>query len=415
MKKFFAIFLCLVFVFSFSVCIVHAEESTENVYTQTETTKTEKTGVVNVIKFPNLGLEFEVSETAFHDVFGIESLDIQWYGVIIATGIVLAFLMFYYLGTKKELIDGDSIYNITLIVVPIAIIGARVAYVVTSWEHFKGKGFLNMINIRNGGIAIYGAIIFGLVTVLIYNKFKKTSPLSMLDALVPAVMLGQAIGRWGNFVNAEAYGWSEGVENLPWAMWLERVYVDGAYRSDIHFVHPTFLYESLWNILGLAIILIFLYRKKKFDGEILFAYLGWYGLGRAFIETIRADSLYVVGTLKFSVMIGVICVIAAVIGEIVLYRRHKEEESELAEYKSSYTSIKIALENEGDALAQRNFETETNIDTDIESDIEEPSNIDETDDIESLDELEDINDADIETLAEQDILDGEPTETQTEE
>lgn len=341
---------------------------------------------MNEVKFPGLGLEFTLNETAF-TVFGLE---IKWYGVIITTGILLAFLLFYHYAVKKEQLDPDSIYNITLLVMPIAIIGARFVYVVTEWEdRFKGKGFINMINIRQGGIAIYGAIIFGLITVLVYNKIKKQSSFAMLDALAPAVMLGQAIGRWGNFVNAEAYGWSEGVENLPWRMWLEKVYIDDIYQKDIHFVHPTFLYESLWNVLGLALILFVLYRKKKFNGEIFFAYLGWYGLGRAYIETLRADSLYIVGTLKFSVFVGIVCVIAAIIGEIVLYRRHKEEKSEMSEYTSAFESVRIATSNEEDALDQSVFDTES----------EEAA-----DEAEELDELDEN---DIETLSEQDMLDGD--------
>lgn len=336
------------------------------------------------IGFPGLGLEFEINPTAF-TVFG---LDIQWYGVIIATGILLAFLLFNYLGVKKEQFLSDTIYNATLLVVPIAVVGARFAYVVTKWDTYKNKSFFDIINIRAGGLAIYGAIIFGLITILIYNKIKKSNALSMLDALAPAVMLGQAIGRWGNFVNAEAYGWSEGVEKLPWRMELEKVYIDGV-LTDYTLVHPTFLYESLWNLLGLTIILGFLYRKKKFDGEIVFAYLGWYGLGRAFIESIRADSLYLIGTLKFSVFVGIVCVIAAIIGEIILYRKHKEEVNELSEYRSAYSSIKVALANEQDALDQSVFENSV------------------SDEEDQTDDMEEIHEEDEEILAEQDMLDGD--------
>lgn len=347
---------------------------------------------MNKIGFPGLGLEFEIDPTAF-TVFG---LDIQWYGVIIAIGITLAFLLFNYLGTKKEEFISDSIYNATLLTVPLAIVGARLAYVLTKWDYYKTKSFFDMINIRSGGLAIYGGIIVGLIVILIYNKIAKTSALSMLDALAPAVMLGQAIGRWGNFVNAEAYGWSEGVEKLPWRMELEHVYVDGI-LTDYKFVHPTFLYESLWNLMGLAIIIFVLYRKKKFNGEIFFAYMGWYGLGRAFIESIRADSLYILnGEVKFSVFVGIMCFIAAVVGEIILYKRSKEIESEMSEYKSAYSSIKVALANETDALDQSVFESEPQID-DIDSDIEE------------------IDDDDTEILAEQDMLDGDIEEIENEQ
>lgn len=342
---------------------------------------------MNKITFPGLGLEFSINETAF-TLFGLE---IKWYGVILTTGILLAFLLFYYLAVKREMLDADTIYNIVLMVLPIAIFGARFVYVATEWDRFKGKGFINMINIRNGGIAIYGAILFGLATVLIYNKVKKTSSLSMLDALAPAVMLGQIVGRWGNFVNAEAYGWSEGVDKLPWRMELERYVIDGKLNPpEVTSVHPTFLYESVWNLIGLAIILIFIYRKKKFNGEVFFAYLGWYGLGRAYIETLRADSLYIVGTLKFSVVVGILCVIAAIIGEIALYRRYKEEKLEMSEYKSAFEAVKVALSNEEDALK-----------------INDSVANDET---ESAEDSEEIDDYDEETLAEQDMLDGDVNE-----
>jgi phosphatidylglycerol:prolipoprotein diacylglycerol transferase len=344
---------------------------------------------MNRIAFPGLGLEFNINETAF-TIFGIE---IQWYGIILSTGIVAAFLLFSYLATKKEGIDLDSVYNLTLIVVPIAIIGARFVYVATNWDDYSGTGIINIINIRNGGIAIYGAILFGLATVIIFNKICKIKSLSMLDALAPAVMLGQIIGRWGNFVNAEAYGWSEGVENLPWRMELDYVRVDGqwvnAFKPHTACVHPTFLYESLWNLLGLAIILFILYRKKKFDGEIFFAYMGWYGLGRAFIEMIRADSLYLVGDLKFSVFVGFCCFIAAVIGEVLLYFRHKDEALELSEYKSQFDALKIKLEPH-----ISNEATEV---------------IEETE--EAFDE---IGDDDEEVLREQDLLDGDIEDSQEE-
>lgn len=353
---------------------------------------------MNKISFPGLGLSFEIDPTAF-TVFGIE---IQWYGIILSVGIVAAFLLFYRLAVKKEQIVPDTVYNITLLTVPIAIIGARIVYVVTKWDYYKTKSFLDMINIRGGGIAIYGAIIFGLATVLIYNKAKKSSSLSMLDALAPAVMLGQAIGRWGNFVNAEAYGWSKGVENLPWRMDVGNVYIDGVLDSSIQYVHPTFLYESLWNVLGLVLILAVLYRKKKFNGEIFFAYLGWYGLGRAFIELLRTDSLYIFEsllgkTLKFSVVVGAVCFIVSIIALIVLSKRSKREKKEVAEYVSSFATLKVAVENEDDALDQSVFEKESDTDEPAE---EQPEG-----------ESEEPTEDESETLAEQDKLDGDKDDT----
>ena len=347
------------------------------------------------VAFPGLGWEFFFDGTAF-SIFGVE---IKWYGIIITTGILLAFLMFYRFATKREDFIGDSIFNVMLIVLPCAIVGARFFYVITSWDRFKDKSFLDIINIRNGGIAIYGAIIFGLIAVLVYNKVKKTSSLSMLDALAPAVMLGQIIGRWGNFINAEAYGWSSGVDTLPWRMELDNVIVDGQ-RLGTAAVHPTFLYESLWNLIGLALIVFIVYRKKKFNGQVFFAYLGWYGLGRAYIETLRADSLYIVGELKFSVFVGIACVIAAIIGEILLYRRYKEEKLEMSEYKSSFESIKIALANEQDSLNEDLYEEDEELDEE-EEELEE-----------ELDE--ELDEEDEETLKEQDMLDGDAEDIEKE-
>ena len=351
---------------------------------------------MNRVAFPGFGWEFNIDENAF-SIFGIE---IKWYGIIITTGILLAFLMFYQFAVKRENFIGDSIFNVMLIVLPCAIIGARFFYVITSWDKFKDKSFWDIINIRNGGIAIYGAIIFGLIAVIIYNKVKKTSSFSMLDALAPAVMLGQTIGRWGNFINAEAYGWSTGVEELPWRMELDNVIVDGQ-RLGTAAVHPTFLYESLWNLIGLAIIVFVIYRKKKFDGQVFFAYIGWYGLGRAYIETLRADSLYIVGELKFSVFVGIACVIAAIIGEIVLYKRYKEEKLEMSEYKSSFETIKIALANEQDSLDQSVFESN--------GDANEYGEEDEGEEDEYNEE-----ESDEEALIEQDMLDGDPEDIEEE-
>ncbi|MBO4277959.1 MAG: prolipoprotein diacylglyceryl transferase [Clostridia bacterium] len=311
------------------------------------------------IGFPGFGWEFEIDSTAF-EIFGLK---IQWYGIIISLGIVLSFILFYRLATKKEQISGDTVYNITLLTVPIAIIGARFVYVATRWDVYKGTGFWNIINIRGGGLAIYGAVIFGLATVLVYNKIKKQSSLSVLDAMAPAVMLGQIIGRWGNFFNGEAYGWTENVESFPWRMWLEKVTVDGEDITEKfgHCVHPTFLYESLWNLIGLAIILAVFYRKKKFNGQIFCAYMGWYGFGRFFIEMIRADSLYI-GGLKFSVLVGALCFITAVICAFIFAHRGKIEKEELEDYQSSFAAARIAAENEGDSLDQSIYDVTDPVD-----------------------------------------------------
>ncbi|MBQ5841549.1 MAG: prolipoprotein diacylglyceryl transferase [Clostridia bacterium] len=300
------------------------------------------------IAFPGLGIEqFELNRAAFTIPIG-DGITVYWYGIIIALGIVLAFTYFLWRATKFEHIREDDCYNLALFTVPIAIIGARILYVITNPE--KYDSLLDAISIWNGGIAIYGAIIFGAITILVFSKVKKIMVFRLLDAVSPAVMIGQILGRWGNFFNGEAYGWSEGIAKLPWRMQLE-----GAYRTEIingiktkvsvDFVHPTFLYESLWNLLGFVII-NFLYKKKKFSGQVFLMYVTWYGLGRGFIELLRTDSLYVFETIKLNSVIGFITCIAGIVGLVLLYIKSQKESSELENYKAAYVGGESAEVND---------------------------------------------------------------------
>ncbi|MBR6507842.1 MAG: prolipoprotein diacylglyceryl transferase [Clostridia bacterium] len=309
------------------------------------------------IAFPGLGIEqFELNRAAFTIPIG-DGITVYWYGIIIALGIVLAFSYFLWRATKFEHIREDDCYNLALFTVPIAIVGARLLYVVTNPE--KYDSLLDAISIWNGGIAIYGAIIFGALTVVVFSKVKKIMVLRLLDAVSPAVMIGQIMGRWGNFFNGEAYGWSAGVEKLPWRMQLE-----GAYRTEIidgiktkisvDFVHPTFLYESLWNVLGFVIINL-IYKKKKFNGQAFLMYVTWYGLGRGFIELLRTDSLYIFETIKLNSVIGFVTFIAGAAGLIFLYIKSKKENTELESYREAFAGA----ENTS-VPAEENKETETN-------------------------------------------------------
>ncbi|PKM61552.1 MAG: prolipoprotein diacylglyceryl transferase [Firmicutes bacterium HGW-Firmicutes-21] len=303
----------------------------------------------NHITFPGLGLEFDINPEAFK----IGNISVQWYGIILCTGIIAAFLYFLRRASKTEGIDPDHVYNITLFAVVVAIIGARFMYVITNLDQYDT--FLEMINIPGGGLAIYGGLIFGGASVIIYSRIKKLNTYALLDSMAPAVLIGQIIGRWGNFVNAEAYGYSAGVEKLPWRMGLDKVYIDDVYRSDIALVHPTFLYESLWNLVGFILITL-AYKKKKFDGQILFYYVAWYGLGRGFIEMLRADSLRVLG-LKLSVLIGFATFIIAIIFLIIRAKSSEKELSSAIGYESKYASVKIESERNEDIVAEP-FETE---------------------------------------------------------
>ena len=292
--------------------------------------------MVHTVSFPGLGLTFNLNPVAF-SVFG---LDVRWYGVIITLGILAAFCYAYFRATKTERIHPDHLYNLALFTIPLGIIGSRFVYVATKWEDYKGD-FFKIIDIRSGGLAIYGAIIFGGATVITYCLIRKLNVWKVVDAVAPGVMLAQAIGRWGNFVNAEAFGSSANVGKLFCRMEIGGV----AY-------HPTFLYESLWNLLGFALINLIFYRKKKFDGEIFFLYIGWYGFGRAWIELLRTDSLYI-GPFKFSVVVGILSFIASIIGLILLAKKHKKDEA-AANASVEYTPkfARAAAMAEKDAVAE---------------------------------------------------------------
>ena len=263
----------------------------------------------STISFPGLGIgEFEINRTAF----SFKNISITWYGMIICLGIILAFSYFCY-RAKKEGLDFDTMLDYALITVPTAIIGARLYYIIFNPEGYDT--LYEIIAIWNGGIAIYGGIIGGAVAVFLVSKFKKKNFFTIADSLMPGVMLGQLIGRWGNFMNGEAFG---GETTLPWRMRLCNKLTDYQVKE----VHPTFLYESLWNLLGFILINV-LYKHRKFRGEVLFWYLYWYGLGRFFIENLRTDSLYLGNTnIRVSALLGLVCFIVALPVIIIGRIRH---------------------------------------------------------------------------------------------
>ncbi len=256
----------------------------------------------NFISFPGLGIdEFAVTEKI--NVFG---LDIAWYGIIITCGIILAVLYVLYRSSKLERVSQDDIIDFALACIPTAIIGARVYYVLTSLD--KYDSFSEAIAIWNGGLAIYGAVIGGALALLVMSLIKKISIFKVFDLACPAVLIGQIIGRWGNFVNAEAHG---GITDSIFRMGLRTAGTMPVY------VHPTFLYESVWNLIGFLLINAY-YPKKKYHGEIFFMYISWYGLGRFFIEGLRTDSLYV-GNFRISQVIGLLSFIVGLAFLIVFY------------------------------------------------------------------------------------------------
>ena len=242
---------------------------------------------VTKLSFPGLGIgEFSVDSEAF-SVFGAP---IAWYALIICMGMIFA--VSYVIFRAGQIgINSEHIIDFALFVIPIGVIGARLYYVLMELDSYDSLA--DALNIRNGGLAIYGGIIAGAITVFCVCKYKKIDFLAFADCVVPGLIMAQAIGRWGNFMNGEAFGGQTegflrmGIRNF------NSIYTFSTY--EMVYVHPTFLYESLWNILGFIGVNIF-YKHKKYDGQIFFMIFGWYGLGRMWIEGLRTDSLYLWGT-----------------------------------------------------------------------------------------------------------------------
>ncbi len=230
----------------------------------------------NSVSFPGLGLSFTLNRVAF-SVFGQE---IYWYALIICFGILLAFLYALWEG-KRQRIPSDTFFDLLILCLPVAIIGARLYYVFSKWDYYS-QNWLQIFHIRGGGLAIYGGVIAAVIAAVIYCKVKKVNTMQLFDICSVGLLIGQGVGRWGNFVNVEAYGYETSV---PWAM---QIYSD--FYGRVTTVHPTFFYESVWNIAG-AVLLAILIRHKKRDGQIFWLYLIWYGIGRFAIEGLRTDSL----------------------------------------------------------------------------------------------------------------------------
>lgn len=259
--------------------------------------------MTNIVSFPKLGLTFTLNRAAFQ----IGGLEIYWYGILIALGLLLAILYGVY-ESKRVKLNSDDLFNMILIALPVAIICARAYYVIFSWDSYRGD-LMSIFDIRSGGLAIYGGVIGAALVVILYCRKKKINIGTVLDILAIGLLIGQVIGRWGNFVNGEAFG---SATSLPWAMTIES---DGKIVAES--VHPTFLYESIWNFVG--IIAILAYKKhKRFDGELICCYLVWYGAGRALIEGLRADSLYI-GNIRISQALAVLCFISGII--LIIYNR----------------------------------------------------------------------------------------------
>ena len=239
---------------------------------------------------------------------------IRWYAICIVSGMLLAVYLAMKEAPRKN-IKSDDILDFILMAFPLSIVGARIYYVIFEWAYYS-KHPVEIIAIWNGGIAIYGGLITGAILLVIFSYRRLIYPIDFLDIAAPGVMIAQAIGRWGNFINQEAYG--RAVKNLNYVpnFIKNQMYIDGAYRV------PTFLYESLWNFLGFVIIMSIRHRPRTLkQGEVACFYLVWYGCGRFIIEGMRTDSLYLAG-LRVSQWLSVILVIIGIV--MIIYRRREQ-------------------------------------------------------------------------------------------
>lgn len=278
--------------------------------------------IMNPITFPGLGITVQIDRVAF----SIGSKPVYWYGIIIACGFLLAAGFAAHIAPKYGLTK-DNVTDMLLFGLPLGIIGARIYYVIFYFSLYQNAdGSVNwgeVVAIWDGGLAIYGGIIAAVTVVVVFSLVKKLSIGAFLDIGAFGLLIGQAIGRWGNFINQEAYG---AEATLPWRMGLM---VNGEYI----YVHPTFLYESLWNLVGLLLLWQIARRWRKYDGQIFTMYVAWYGLGRFWIEGLRTDSLYFFGLTFFGTPIRTSQALAAIsflVAVIVLvyqlkFRTHSPE------------------------------------------------------------------------------------------
>lgn len=284
------------------------------------------------IWFPNLGIEIDhLSRTAFT----IAGRDIYWYGIFIGAGVILGVLLAMY-EAKRTGQNPDTYVDFVLYALIISVIGARLYYVIFSWD-FYSQHPEKIFAIREGGLAIYGGIIGGVLTGIVYCKWKKQKFWLMADTAAPSLLVGQILGRWGNFFNREAFGgYTDSLFAMRYQLSQVRssdltpdilshlVTVDGMEYIQ---VHPTFLYESLWNV-GVFIILMICIRRKKFDGQIFALYLFGYGLGRVWIEGLRTDQL-LIGSVAVSQALSAVLIVFSV--GLFFYLRKRAKVQSLAE------------------------------------------------------------------------------------
>lgn len=257
------------------------------------------------------------------EMFSIGNISIRWYSVMILLGIMVAFVLAILEAGKKG-IKKDDIFDLGFYVIIFGIIGARLYYVLFNLDFYKSN-LLEIFKIWNGGLAIHGGIIFGLITLIVYCKKKNLKILEVTDIVVPSLLIAQAIGRWGNFFNSEAHGPVTSLEFLENMKIIPQFVID-VMKINGNYYHPTFYYEFLWCLLGFVIIILIrkIFKKRK-DGFLAAFYLIWYGIGRAFIESLRTDSL-MLGNFKVAQIVSLVGVISGVVLCFVIFFRKGEKE-----------------------------------------------------------------------------------------
>lgn len=354
-----------------------------------------------VVTFPGIfgDFVFHLNKVAF-TLFG--KLEVRWYGIIITCGILFAFLYAIRRGKRNEGVVSDDVMDVGLATVLCGVIGARAYYVLTTLDTHNYESFYDVIAIWEGGLAIYGGIIGGCLGILAVCYLKKLRWRKLFDMIAPGVVIAQAMGRWGNFFNGEAYGYAIGETTRFYFFNKEFILSSGegsffntfrmglsngfSTSSAMTYYHPTFLYESVWNLLGFVLLNLF-YKRKKFDGQIALMYFAWYGFGRMFIEGLRTDSLYIPGTtLRISQCLGLACFLVSIGLLIFFLIRHRGQPSVFATANEAPADFSEALEAEKaeaseltEALEEEKMEARESIEEDGREEAAEPTENEATD------------------------------------
>jgi phosphatidylglycerol:prolipoprotein diacylglycerol transferase len=301
----------------------------------------------NAVSFPGLGIgEFKINPTVFNIIPG--KLTIEWYALIICAGLLVAYFVCDRLSERFD-ITKDDVLDVLLFGLPAGFVGARLWYILGDLQNFDS--FLDMISIWNGGLAIYGGIFGGCLAGYFVCRYKKVAFTNMLDLAAIGFMVGQVIGRWGNFANVEVFGIET---DLPWRMGVNFMNEYGIALGEWSYVHPLFLYESLWNLLGLLAILGYM-DSRKFKGELFLMYTAWYGIGRAWMEALRSTeyNLHIFG-IRVNMLLAILLAIVAI--GLLIYIRVRKPERLMRNVESSEEEKEVVYERQFDYASEREEE-----------------------------------------------------------